>query len=81
MAIEPLFSGVEYDENGVGIAGAGDDFFSATFAVGGSFDDSGEVEDLDFGAFVVHGSGDAGEGCEFVGGGFGFGAGEGALEG
>lgn len=76
MAIEALFARVEDDEDGVRISGASDDFASAAFAVGGSFDDSGEVEDLDFGAFVVHGARDAGEGGEFVGGGFGFGAGE-----
>mmetsp|Transcript_18756 Transcript_18756/g.32246 ORF Transcript_18756/g.32246 Transcript_18756/m.32246 type:complete len:210 (+) Transcript_18756:666-1295(+) len=81
MAIQPLLSGVEHDEDGVGVACAGDDFLAASFAVGGALDDAGEVEDLDLGALVVHGARDAGEGCEFVGGGFGFGAGEFALEG
>mmetsp|Transcript_13950 Transcript_13950/g.26591 ORF Transcript_13950/g.26591 Transcript_13950/m.26591 type:complete len:210 (-) Transcript_13950:279-908(-) len=81
MAIQSFLPRIQYDEDGIGITGAGDDFLSSSLAVGGAFDDTGEVEYLDLGPFVVHGARDAGEGGEFVGGRFGFGAGEFALEG
>lgn len=49
---------------------------TTTFALGGSFNDSGKIEDLNFGSFVFEDSWDGGEGCECVGGDFGAGFGD-----
>lgn len=45
---------------------------ASTLAFGSTLNDSGEIEDLDFGPTILEDAGDSGEGGEGVGGDFGF---------
>lgn len=46
---------------------------SSAFSLRGAFDDSGQIEQLDVGAFVFYDAGDARERRELIAGGFRFG--------
>lgn len=51
---------IQHHQYHIGILRDGDDLSSSAFTFGGTFDDTGEIQELDFGVVVVDDTGDAG---------------------
>mmetsp|Transcript_14268 Transcript_14268/g.17989 ORF Transcript_14268/g.17989 Transcript_14268/m.17989 type:complete len:396 (+) Transcript_14268:144-1331(+) len=81
MPIQSLLTSIKHDQNRVAAPRARNHFLSATFPVRRTFDNTRQIEDLDFTALVLHRSGYARQGGEFVRRRFGLGGGEGSEEG
>lgn len=72
----PNFRRVQHNRNQIRRLGNGNHLPPAPFTLGGTFDDPGQIEELDCGAFVLDFAGDGGQCGEFVGRGFGVGVGD-----
>lgn len=58
---------IKDNEDQMASLGDRNDLSSTTFAILGSLDDTGQIEDLDFSSVIHHLSGDGRQGREFVG--------------
>ena len=71
----PVLERVDDVEHHVGTANHVEDLTTSTFALGGPFDESGQVKDLDFRTPMFHHAGNTGEGGKGIPSGFGVGVG------